>query len=164
MGVRTLSEAETVLRYGDPRPLLGPDGLPGPQWEAQILGWCFLPAPLPLAWDRSVAVTRIRCHREIRSALADAFEALHARPAVWATIGDFGGCYHFRTRRGSKSRLSRHCWGIAVDLDVADNPDHSKGHVHPATIEIFEACGFYWGGHFAGEDRDPMHFEIGART
>lgn len=64
--------------------------------------------------------------------------------------------------------LSSHCWGIAIDLNVAWN---GYGRV-PARIDeqgtvlrlvpIFAANGFAWGGHFS-TGADGMHFEL-ART
>jgi hypothetical protein len=159
--LRTLTQAEVLAAYGDPKTYLMSDGHPMASWERDTLSWCQLPAPLPLAWDQSIRVGRIRCHRLIVKPLEEALAALHNVPEAWATIGDFGGCYNWRPRRGTRSKLSMHCWGLAVDLDVADNPDHSRGKVHPSTIQTMAEHGFYWGGYFAGNDADPMHFERG---
>lgn len=159
--LRTLTDLEVRENYGDPSRLIREDGGIDSAWETLTLGFCYLPAPLPLSWDRSRFVLRVRCHRLIVTRLERVLRAIHQVPEAWASIGDFGGCYAWRPRRGSRRRLSMHCWGIAIDLDVADNADHSVGMVHPFTIEAFNAEGFYWGGRFAGDDRDPMHFEIG---
>lgn len=76
----------------------------------------------------------------------------------------WGGSYVPRFIRGSTSVLSNHSFGSAFDINVPENP---LG-VEPARIgkagcvrelvEIANAHGFYWGGHFTR--RDGMHFEI----
>ena len=155
--MRYLETPEVIAAFGDPEPFLLSDGTPGPGWEAEILSYITLPAPLPLAWDPERRVDRMRCHRRIAARLELALETIHTTPEVWATIDDFGGCYQWRAVRGAKS-LSRHCWGIAVDLDVRDNPMGSMGKTHQFVRDAFAAQGFMWGGLF--ERPDPMHFEF----
>lgn len=79
------------------------------------------------------------------------------RVLTWA------GSYVPRLVRGGTS-LSNHAFGTAFDINVAWN---QLGHM-PALVgqkgcvrelvEIANANGFYWGGHFSR--RDGMHFEI----
>ncbi len=90
------------------------------------------------------------------------------------------GAYNFRHQRHDPARpLSRHSWGIAVDIDAEDNSGRQFAagkspapwsaawlEVWPrglsrAFVEAFEAEGFVWGGRWLGFV-DPMHFEIGA--
>jgi len=61
----------------------------------------------------------------------------------------------------SKRGLSRHSWGIAIDLNVKDNPVGAIDKQPAELVKRFEAEGWYWGGNFAGMNRDPMHFEVG---
>jgi hypothetical protein len=76
-------------------------------------------------------------------------------------IKDYGGCYNYRPVRGGSS-LSLHSWGIAIDLNVEDNP---LGSTHPKQpqilIDTFKAHGFFWGGDYRHR-RDPMHFQRSA--
>ena len=64
--------------------------------------------------------------------------------------------------------LSRHTWGIAIDLNAAQNGLGQE----PAALNdpgsllellpIFEKVGFAWGGHFT-TGKDGMHFELALR-
>ena len=64
-----------------------------------------------------------------------------------------GGCYAPRriTRVNAGGALSRHTWGIAIDINT-------KSNYHPRVVEIFKKWGFAWGGTWTSPD--PMHFEI----
>ena len=64
-----------------------------------------------------------------------------------------GGCYAPRriTRVNAGGALSRHTWGIAIDINT-------KSKYHPRVIEIFKEWGFAWGGTWTSPD--PMHFEL----
>jgi len=158
-----LSDAEVVERFGDPAPYVDGDGAVSSAWGLTILDSFPLPAKLPLSWDRSQSARTVRCHKLILPHLRAALEDLYRVPQVWKSINDFGGCYQFRrTSRGKK--LSRHSWGIAIDLDVMDNPQGlwaflRDPKMHPYVVKVFEKHGFYWGGWFSTPD--PMHFEWG---
>lgn len=56
--------------------------------------------------------------------------------------------------------ISLHTWGIAIDLNVAENPQHTHGSIDPRVVALFKKWGFRWGGDWS--DPDPMHFELGA--
>jgi len=158
--MRPLGRPDIVRLFGDPVPHIGPDGLIMRSWEQSILDSAELPAPLPLSWNRAVEVRRFKCHRLLVPHFEAALKRIFQSPEAWASIGDFGGCYAYRAQRGTRDTLSTHCWGIAIDLDVADNPMGGAPRVHERTIESFEMEGFLWGGRFAGKRRDPMHFEF----
>lgn len=160
MPLRQLSQEDLIERFGDYRPFLKADGSISAAWEAKIIGTVVLPAPLPLSFLAGASVSRFKAHRLLVPRLTRAMAALHAEPEVWATINDFGGCYAWRRNRRDPSQLSTHCWAVAVDCDVHDNPQGRKGQVHPRAIEIFEGEGFLWGGRFHGESVDPMHWEF----
>jgi hypothetical protein len=114
---------------------------------------------LPLAWDHALSATRFRCHYKLTSIFTAVMADLFNHTEAWASINDFGGCYEFRKQRGA-SVLSRHAWGIAIDLDVGDNPFGKTPKVHPVTLEVFTNHGFVWGGTFPLKRRDGMHFEF----
>lgn len=153
-----LADEDVVAAFGDPAAYLLEDGGISPFWERRILGTIPLPAPLPLSWDRGRRVTGIRCHRLIAPFMMAAFEAVWNNPEAWADLDDFAGCYAWRPRRGNPHGLSRHGWGIAVDVDAVHNPYGVKPHMHPITVQAFEAQGFEWGGRWPVPD--GMHFEF----
>lgn len=102
----------------------------------------------------------VTCHRllipRLERALADVADAGLAgeiRP------GDYGGCYvpRFIDRDPGKS-LSKHAFGLAVDLNVSTNQLGSSGDMDPRIVEIFARYGFAWGGYWSRPD--PMHFEL----
>ena len=64
-----------------------------------------------------------------------------------------GGCYAPRriTRVNAGGALSRHTWGIAIDINT-------KSSYHPRVVSIFKQWGFAWGGTWTSPD--PMHFEL----
>jgi peptidoglycan hydrolase-like protein with peptidoglycan-binding domain len=74
------------------------------------------------------------------------------------------GTFVSRYKRGSLTELSRHSWGLAIDLNASQNlQGHVAAHIGqvgcvrelvPGAI----AAGFFWGGHF--HNQDPMHFEV----
>jgi hypothetical protein len=72
---------------------------------------------------------------------------------------------------------SMHAFGLAVDLNPTENPyvgcgqsrdpntrryfdrsRHRKGMVTPRAIQAFTAIGWGWGGSWAGDTKDYMHF------
>ena len=156
-----LTDAQVIAAFGDPLPYVRPDGTIDGAWETAILTSIELPAPLPASWDRRVTIRRLRVHRRIAPLMLAALETVCAQPYVWATIGDVGGCYAWRPVRGNPRALSRHSWGLAIDLDVADNPLGAGGRMDPLVIAAFRAEGFEWGGAWRRR-KDPMHFEFSA--
>jgi len=160
MSLRALSDEEVILHFGDPAPFLGGDGRACVEWERKILALGRLPAPLPLCWNRAVQAVRFRAHYRVLHHLEAALAELHSFPEVWETVNDWGGVYEWRTLRQDRRRLSRHSWGIAVDMDVRDNPQGGPAKVHPLTIEIMERHGFAWGGLFRHAPIDAQHFEF----
>jgi hypothetical protein len=168
MSLRVLSDEVVRDRFGDPSSRIGADGTVDRGWEIQILDWVQLPAPLRLSFDLTRSVERFRCHKLVRPFFQAAFNQLFNDPEAWNSIGDFGGCYLFRNVRGKKA-LSRHSWGIAIDMDVLDNPFLGVvPRVNPRVKEVMEIHGFVWGGAtvwggaFPWGRRDAQHWEFAA--
>ncbi len=153
---------EAIKRYyGDPRSFVRDGGESvDPAWPESILTYVKLPAPLPLSWDPSTRVSRIRCHVLVASSLGQVLAEIHAA-GLWGVDGlrDYGGCYSWRTTRGG-TKLSTHCWGIACDFRVAGNALGEKPDMPAAIVEAFEAAGWTWGGRWARPD--GMHWQAGA--
>ena len=112
------------------------------------------------AWTRANLVTkrvpllgRVRCHRLVIGDLSKAMADLERqRLGGLVDVGDFrreGGCWSPRLLRDARGgKLSRHAWGIAVNLKV--NADERL-------LRTMAQHGFVWGGDFAR--RDTTHFE-----
>jgi hypothetical protein len=67
------------------------------------------------------------------------------------------GCYNARFIAGS-TRLSNHAFGLAIDINSAENGRGGRGQMHPEVVKIFKKWGFAWGGDW--KYTDPMHFEL----
>ena len=104
---------------------------------------------------------RVRCHEAIVEDLRGALQAV-ADAGFGSTFDrrSYAGCYYPR-RIGSGPSLSRHSWGIAIDLNV-DVTQPGLGPVPaPEVVDAFAAHGFRWGGLFLQPDNH--HFEwVGA--
>jgi len=58
-----------------------------------------------------------------------------------------------------KRGLSRHSWGIAIDINAGFCPVGKRGHQPLSIVKVFESHGWAWGGRW--HDPDEMHFEKG---
>jgi hypothetical protein len=99
----------------------------------------------------------VTCHRlifpQLRAALADI-----RNEGLSHTVTNYGGCYSARfINRVPGSRLSHHAWGIALDLNVAENAYSTSPDIDRRLVNRFEEHGFTWGGDWLVPD--GMHFE-----
>lgn len=150
-----LTDAQIIKKYGKPG-------------DASNLITIPLPYPMRLAWDPHVVVSKIQCHKLVADRLAVAFKEIldaYGYPRIKELgIDLYGGCVNVRLQRGSKTKWSRHSWGIAIDLDPARNtlketkktarfarPEYER------MIDIFYKNGFFSLG--VEKDYDWMHFE-----
>jgi hypothetical protein len=102
---------------------------------------------------------RVACHRrlfgQLRAALA---EIRSEQLGFLIDPSDYGGCYSPRfVSTSSAQRLSHHSWGIAIDINVAENSFGTKPDQDERVVRIFEQHGFTWGGRWLIPD--GMHFE-----
>ena len=105
----------------------------------------------------------------IRPAL-DSLERIMAQlketePDIHDAIGTAGAlCARFI--RGSRSSISNHSWGTAIDLTLKNSLDQfADGGTQFGLLllaEAFNAEGWYWGATYSRED--SMHFEVGEET
>ncbi len=128
-----------------------------------------LPYPMVLAWDRSVKVNSMRCHKLIADPLTKVFEDLLKEYGLLKIqqlgIDLFGGCFNYRKMRGGND-WSRHSWGVAIDLDPERNTLRETKKTarfarpeYKPMIDIFYKHGFKSLG--VEKNYDWMHFEIG---
>ncbi len=106
----------------------------------------------------------VRWHSKGVIQLQRAFEEI-GRKELQKCISLWGGSFFPRRMVGSSS-ISRHSWGIALDINPAENgfgrrpaAEGRKGCLLPL-VPIFEKHGFCWGGRWKPRSCDGMHFEI----
>jgi len=152
-----LTDSQIITKYGQPG---DPDNLTT----------LVLPYPMRIAWDVAKSVTKIQCHKLAAPRLKAVFEQLQAHYGYSELnrlgIDLFGGCLNVRLQRGSKTKWSRHAWGIAIDLDPARNTLKESSKTarfarpeYLPMIEIFYKNGFVGLG--PEKNYDWMHFELG---
>jgi len=151
-----LTDAQIISKYGQPG-------------NADNFTIIPLPYPMRIAWDTKVKVQKMQCHELAAEPFTKVFSQLlthYGLPELQRLgIDLFGGCVNVRTMRGSKTRWSRHAFGIAIDLDPARNglkvkkpiAQFSKPEYKPM-IDIFYQNGFVSYG--IEKDFDWMHFEL----
>lgn len=102
---------------------------------------------------------RAACHRALFPQLRSALAAIAAEGLGYAINREqFGGCYSPRfIGRDPSGKLSHHAWGIAVDVNVAENAPGTRPDQDERIVRIFEDHGFTWGGRWLVPD--GMHFE-----
>ena len=129
-----------------------------------------LPYPMRLSWDLKTTVTKVRVHKLIlenyKSLFSDLLDHYGYEKLVELRIDVFGGIYSYRAMRGG-TKLSRHSWGIAIDLDPVNNGLRSTnktasfaGAEYKAMLDIFKKNGFMSLG--VEKNYDWMHYEIGS--
>ena len=123
------------------RPLAGDSIVVDPDWVAENIEARALPV-----------LGRFRCHRDMWPLIEEAIDQLLAAELEGLiSRSDFrsrGGCYNPREIRGGNKggSVSRHSWGIAIDLNPSSNPYGGRATMDPVVVEIFHDRGFAWGG------------------
>jgi hypothetical protein len=161
--LRVRSQSETTwLRYADavhPQMLVKrsfgefaarprPDGtiVPDPRWVRRNI----LRARVPVLGE-------VSCHRALFPQLRGALREIEDAGLAYA-LAQYGGCYNPRfINREPGGRLSHHAWGVAIDINVADNAYGTRPDQDQRLVQIMEEWGFTWGGRWLVPD--GMHFE-----
>lgn len=150
--------AQVITTFGNLFEFIRPDHTLDPRWQAERLTTIPLPFSMRLSWDQSRQVNRMTCHRLMEPIFRTCFQQV-GDAGLQSQITSFGGCFCFRAQR-TGTKLSTHCWGIAIDLNPECNAQGTPGHMHPAVVTIFRDAGFTWGGDWSGPACDPMHFQF----
>jgi len=151
-----LTDQEIINKYGRP----------GDPTRLTIIT---LPYRMRIAWKPEATVTKIQCHKLVASQLISIFTDIQAHYGYEELkrlgIDLYGGCVNVRLMRGSKTKWSRHAWGIAIDIFPQKNglkmkwkdAEFSKPAYAPM-LAIFYKHGFM----SYGKERnfDAMHFEV----
>lgn len=148
-GDAVLPQAQLKAAYGEfaIRLVAGRDVAVDPVWEAATIRTATIPI-----------LGEVRCHRLLLPRLDAAMAALARRNlGHLVDAAAFAGCYVPR-RIAPDQPLSRHAWGLAVDLNVGDNPRGSFSTQDPRLVEVMREHGFTWGGTWLVPD--PAHYEV----
>jgi len=154
----TAPVGEAAIRelYGDPRQFIRDDGTLSPLWEAKMTVVPF-PAPLPLGWDKSKLARGCRVNHVIADEV-DRVCKLLWKEGLWPRLRTYDGGYAFRAQRGSSTKMSLHSYGAALDFNAESNQLGTAGDMDPGVVQLFESCGWTWGGRWRRPD--PMHFNF----
>lgn len=105
----------------------------------------------------------VALHTKCAAQFKDFFQAIDDA-GLCDRLLSWGGAWAPRFVRGSRTHLSNHAYGSAVDVNVAWNMlgctpalKHKRGSVREL-VSIANSFGLYWGGHFTRQD--GMHFEL----
>jgi hypothetical protein len=148
-GDAVLPLAQVKARFGEFAYQQGPGGeiTIDPAWVAANI--VTVDAPL---------VGPMRCHRGVAQSIQTALRDLTLRGKTGLVEADpAGGCWVPRLI-DEDMPLSRHAWGIAVDLNPTANPSGFFGDQDERLVEVMRRQGFGWGGEWLVPD--PSHFEF----
>lgn len=111
---------------------------------------------------------RANCNNAIVPAIQGALDEIAAAGLAGAidtaNTNTYGGCFYPRLNRvtGNLGFLSRHSWGVALDMNTTQNPQGRAPRLDCGVVRTFRKWGFAWGGNFVNPD--GMHFEyVGER-
>lgn len=147
-----------VATFGDMFASIRDDGHLNAGWETENLATARIPFAIPLSWNRSQQVKGIYCHVLLAPVISELFSQIDNQ-GLKSQVKTFGGCFNYRPKRQS-SKLSTHCWGIAIDLNPETNRQGNYGDMHPGLVALFRAYGFTWGGRLARQEQRPDAFSV----
>jgi hypothetical protein len=122
-----------------------------PEAQAHMMTW-----DVPSDIEIGCVPHRLYCNRDMVAPLEKAFRNLIARGLI-GEMKSFDGCFNIRKKRGGGTP-SLHSWGVAIDVNAAENPFGGKPKLSPAFVACFVEAGFDWGG--AWSKPDGMHFQL----
>lgn len=99
---------------------------------------------------------KIRCNIDMHKPLMAVFELLIER-GLAHELKTFDGCFNLRFKRGSDSKPSLHCYGLAIDLNASLNPLRGESKWSKEFVQVWHDAGFFWGGDFTRID--AQHFQ-----
>ena len=133
-------------------------GQPGD--ESKLVRFTF-PYSMKLYGDTQIKTHR--CHElvkpDLEAILETARDELGMEFIRKHHLDHYDGCYNYRKMRGGSS-MSRHSWGIAIDIAAQYNGNRvtkPRAEMPAEFIEIFQRFGWKSGG--AAWGRDFMHFQ-----
>ncbi len=151
LGLATVKRLFGEVAY---RPNGGSAVLIDQSWAIANISWKRLYDDIPLYNN---------CHEVVAEALQGALSEIRAAGLAdkidVKNTNRYGGCLTTRYNRlaGSFPGLSRHAFGMAVDLNPSTNQQWATPTIDCRVVRIMRKWGFAWGGNFW--PADGMHFE-----
>lgn len=105
----------------------------------------------------TIPIRRVYCNRDMIHALDLALFLLNERDLL-SELKTFDGCWNIRPIRGRDDKWSVHSFGLAIDLNAAENPMGGEVTFSAPFITAMKEAGFTWGGDF--KRVDGMHFQF----
>lgn len=115
-----------------------------------------------VVWGKNVGPFKVSGYKLAVDSLKEVMKDIkQQQPDVYNVLSS-AGMLCSRYVRGSRSSISNHSWGTAIDLKIErrlDRPGNNKVQIGLSLIApIFNQHGWYWGAGFPTED--GMHFEV----
>jgi hypothetical protein len=150
---RAKTRSEATLRYGKIVSAGGKLTWPG---EATWMAMFVMPAGFEHVINTASGkpTTRIYCNKDLHAPLKLALQNLLDR-GLAKEFKTFDGCFMLRMVRGTTDALSTHGYGLAIDLNAAENGLGKEPKLSAEFVKCFKDAGFQWGGDFSR--KDGMH-------
>lgn len=115
---------------------------------------------LNLPWVNVAGVhpPHIYCNKDFAPLLLAALQFVKDR-GLDHELETFNGCFSIRMQRGTLITPSFHSWGIAIDINAAENPLGGPVKFSEAFRQCFKDAGLACGADFRRVD--GMHFSMG---
>jgi D-alanyl-D-alanine carboxypeptidase len=154
----TLSTVRTKVALGEPWYGFASNGsvVMHPTWKATNL------TSERVLLNNTIRV-RAQCHvkvvDDLKAALAEVAAAGLGSAIDVGNTNTYGGCYvpRFSVTSGQIGFLSRHTYGMAIDMNTITNCGGCRPPMNCDVVRIFRKHRFAWGGNFRRPD--GMHFE-----
>ncbi len=127
-----------------------------------------LPYRMKLAWDTRQSIKRFQCHELVKDQVEKIFnqtlDVYGLERIQELGLDMFGGCLNVRPIRGGE-RLSTHSWGLAIDIDPANNRlkwTSAQARLAKPEYDKFWEIVYSNGAFSLGKERnfDWMHFQF----
>ena len=149
-----MTPAEAIAKYGAIQNGVWQD-------EARFCVLLKIPPIIGGSWINSISksfVEHIYCNRDFAPLLMTALENVQAMGFLGELI-TFDGCFEVRDVRGMPGCVSAHSYGLAIDINAAQNPLGQPSVMPAEFVRCFTIAGLTWGGNF--KRIDGMHFSVG---
>jgi hypothetical protein len=134
-----ITSKDCLAKYGDP------------EKEKNMTVW-----NVPDNLEVGVIPKKVYCNNDLVAPLEQAFKNIIDRGLV-GELKTWDGCFNLRQKRGSASP-SLHSWGVAIDINAAENGFGKTPTMSAALVSCFKDAGFDWGGDWTKPD--GMHFQL----